>query len=152
MTTRMRKSPAGPGRRLTFAEARAIRQQIGQLETLHATLNAVDSKLLALVATYRPSLLKKRKYLKTLSARRGMRKGLPRETSKQRRASPASKQDAAMKVWIYIDGSKQIGDPDHLKVFTSRAAADGWFEDHGPEGVVVAYPVMRNERMIPPMP
>ena len=58
-----------------------------------------------------------------------------------------------MKVWIYIDGSKQIGDPDHLKVFTSRAAADGWFEDHGPEGVVVAYPVMRNERMIrPPMP
>ena len=68
MTTRMRKSPAGPGRRLTFAEARAIRQQIGQLETLHATLNAVDSKLLALVATYRPSLLKKRKYLKTLSA------------------------------------------------------------------------------------
>jgi hypothetical protein len=28
-----------------------------------------------------------------------------------------SSEETAMTVWIYIDTSKQIGDPDHLKVF-----------------------------------
>ena len=120
---------------------------------LHGTLNAVDLQLLALVATYRPSLLKKRRFIKTLAAGRGTRMSLPRKKNKERRASPGGKEDAAKKVWIYIDASRQIGDPDHLKVFTSQAAADGWLEDHGPEGVIVAYPVMRNGRIIhPPAP
>jgi hypothetical protein len=152
MTTRMRKSPAKLGRSLTAAEMSAVREQLAQLAALHATLDAVRAELLALIATYRPALLKKGRSVRTLDAGRGVRMSLPRQPREQRRASPGSKEDAA-KVWIYIDASKQIGDPDHLKVFTSQAAADGWFEDHGPEGIIVAYPVMRNERMIrPPMP
>jgi hypothetical protein len=150
--TRMRKSPAKRGRSLTVAELSAVREQLAQLEMLHATLAAVRAELLALVATYRPSLLKKGRSVRTLDVGRGVRMSLPRETGKQRRASPASKEHAA-KVWIYIDASKQIGDPDHLKVFTSQAAADGWFEDHGPEGVVVAYPLVESEGMVrPPVP
>src|SRR4029453_12328753 len=139
MPTRTRKSPAKQGRKV-FAELAAVREQLAQLETLHATLDAVRSRLLALVATYRPSLLKKKgKSIRTLGAGRGGRMRLRGGGSKRRRASPESKQKTAMKVWIYIDASKQIDDPDHLKVFTSQAAADGWFEDHGPEGVVVEY-------------
>jgi hypothetical protein len=153
MPTKMRKSPAKAGRRLAFAEQSSLRAQLEQLERLHATLNAVGSKLLALIATYWPSLLKKGKSIGTSGAGRGIRMRLPREARKRRRASPVSKKDAAMKVWIYIDASKQIRDPDHLKVFTSRAAADGWFEGHGPEGIVVAYPVLGNEPAIrPPAP
>jgi hypothetical protein len=153
MTTRMRKSPAKLGRSLTAAEMSAVREQLAQLAALHATLDAVRAELLALIATYRPALLKKGRSVRTLDVgRRGVRTSLPRETGRQRRASPGSKEDAA-KVWIYIDASKQIGDPDHLKVFTSQAAADGWFEDHGPEGIVVAYPLVGNEGTIrPPVP
>jgi hypothetical protein len=152
MPTKMRKSPAKAGRRLAFAEQSSLRAQLGQLEKLLATLDTVDSKLLALIATYRPSLLENGKSVRT-GAGRGIRVRLPRKTRKQRRASPVRRKDAAMKVWIYIDASKQIGDPDHLKVFTSRAAADGWFGDHGAEGVVVAYPVLGNEPAIrPPVP
>jgi hypothetical protein len=153
MPTKMRKSPAKAGRRPAFAERSSLVAQLGQLERLHATLNDVGSKLLALIATYRPSLLENGRSVRTSGAGRGIRVRLPRKTRRQRRASPVSRKDAAMKVWIYIDASKQIGDPDHLKVFTSRAAADGWFEDHGPEGVVVAYPVLGNEPAIrPPAP
>jgi hypothetical protein len=37
-------------------------------------------------------------------------------------------------VWIYVDTSKQVGDKDHLKVFTDRDAADRWFAEHGSGG------------------
>jgi hypothetical protein len=33
-----------------------------------------------------------------------------------------------MKVWIYVDTSKQIGDRDYLKVFASPGAALAWIE------------------------
>jgi hypothetical protein len=29
-----------------------------------------------------------------------------------------------MTIWIYVDTSKQVGDPDHLKVFASEDAAE----------------------------
>jgi hypothetical protein len=32
-----------------------------------------------------------------------------------------------MTVWIYVDPSKQVGDKDHLKVFSSEEAAARWF-------------------------
>ncbi len=38
-------------------------------------------------------------------------------------------------VWIYVDMSKQVGDVDHLKVFTNADAADNWFKDNDPQGV-----------------
>jgi hypothetical protein len=53
-----------------------------------------------------------------------------------------------MKVWIYVDTSKQVGDEDHLKVFADEDYANAWFDDHDPEGVAVAYPVIGEPRMI----
>ena len=41
-----------------------------------------------------------------------------------------------MSVWIYVDTSKQVGDPDHLnKVFASQDAAEASFVENDPEGV-----------------
>ena len=34
-----------------------------------------------------------------------------------------------MTVLIYADTSKQIGDPDHLKVFANAEAAAAWFAE-----------------------
>lgn len=38
-------------------------------------------------------------------------------------------------VWIYVDTSKQAGDPGHLKVFANAEAAETWFQENDPEGV-----------------
>jgi hypothetical protein len=43
--------------------------------------------------------------------------------------------DPAMTVFIYVDTSKEVGDPDHLKVFANAEAADTWLEENEPEGV-----------------
>ena len=40
-----------------------------------------------------------------------------------------SPSDAAMTVLIYVDTNKQVGDPNHLKVFANADAADIWFTD-----------------------
>ncbi|MEH2543238.1 MULTISPECIES: hypothetical protein [unclassified Bradyrhizobium] len=45
-------------------------------------------------------------------------------------------------VWIYVDTSKDVGDPDHLKVFASPEAADAWFEKNDTEGVAFGYDVL----------
>jgi hypothetical protein len=39
-----------------------------------------------------------------------------------------------MKVMIYVNTSKEVGDVDHLKVFANDEAAEKWFEEHKPEG------------------
>ena len=46
-----------------------------------------------------------------------------------------------MTVWIYFDTSKQVGDPDHLKVFDSQEIAQAGFELNDPEGVAFEYEV-----------
>jgi len=45
-------------------------------------------------------------------------------------------------VWIYVNTSKQLGDPDHLKVFANADAAETWFEENDPEGVAFEYEVL----------
>ena len=40
---------------------------------------------------------------------------------------------------IYVDRSKQVGDKDHTKVFANQDAAETWFEENDPEGVVFEY-------------
>ena len=40
-----------------------------------------------------------------------------------------------MTVLIYVDTSKQVGDPDHFKVFANADSAAKWFEENDPEGV-----------------
>jgi hypothetical protein len=47
-----------------------------------------------------------------------------------------------MTVLIYVDTSKQVGDPDHLKVFANAGAAATWFEANDPEGVAFEYEVL----------
>ena len=47
-----------------------------------------------------------------------------------------------MTVLIYVDTSKQVGEPDHLKVFVNQDAAETWFEEDDPEGVAFEYEVL----------
>jgi hypothetical protein len=55
-----------------------------------------------------------------------------------------------MTVWIYTNTSKQVGDPEHLKVFADQDAANEWFRHHDREGIAFEYPVIGEpfERMI----
>jgi hypothetical protein len=34
-----------------------------------------------------------------------------------------------MPVFVYVNTSKQVGDPEHIKVFANADAAEKWFED-----------------------
>ena len=47
-----------------------------------------------------------------------------------------------MSVLIYVDTSKQVGDPDHLKIFANADAAATWFAENDPEGVAFEYEVI----------
>jgi hypothetical protein len=47
-----------------------------------------------------------------------------------------------MTVFVYVNASKQIGDPDHLKVFANADAAGKWLEENDPEGVAFEYEVL----------
>jgi hypothetical protein len=47
-----------------------------------------------------------------------------------------------MTVFIYVDTSKEVGDPDHLKVFANADAADTWLEENEPECVAFEYEVI----------
>lgn len=49
----------------------------------------------------------------------------------------------AQSVWIYVNASKQVGDPDHLKVFETEAAAGAWFAANDPEGVAFGYEITK---------
>jgi hypothetical protein len=51
-------------------------------------------------------------------------------------------------VWAYVDTSKQVGDPDHLKLFANQDAADEWFRDNDPEGVAFEYPIIGGKEKI----
>ena len=54
-----------------------------------------------------------------------------------------------MTVLIYVDTSKQVGNPDHLKVFSNADAAEAWFAENDPEGVAFEYEVMECSRINP---
>ena len=47
-------------------------------------------------------------------------------------------------VLVYVDTSKQIGHPDHLKVFANAETAEAWFKENenDPEGVAFEYEVL----------
>jgi hypothetical protein len=47
-----------------------------------------------------------------------------------------------MTVFVYVNTSKQVGDVDHLKVFAIADAAEAWFAENDPEGVVFEYEVI----------
>jgi bifunctional non-homologous end joining protein LigD len=47
-----------------------------------------------------------------------------------------------MKVWVYINNSREAGDVYHLKVFANEETAERWFAENDPEGVAFVYPVI----------
>jgi hypothetical protein len=51
-----------------------------------------------------------------------------------------------MTVLIYINTSKQVGDPEHVKVFANADAEEAWFEEKDPEGVAFEYEVLELKR------
>ena len=50
-----------------------------------------------------------------------------------------------MRVWVYVDSSKQVGDVDHMQVFADQEAADAWLRQNDPEGVAFGYPVQTQD-------
>jgi hypothetical protein len=47
-----------------------------------------------------------------------------------------------MTVFVYVNTGKQVGHPEHLKVFATADAAAKWFEENDPEGVAFEYEVI----------
>ena len=47
-----------------------------------------------------------------------------------------------MTVFVYVNTSKQVGDPEHIKVFANADAAATWFAENAPEGVAFEYEVL----------
>lgn len=47
-----------------------------------------------------------------------------------------------MTVFVYVNTVKQVGDADHIKVFSTVDAAEKWFEENDPEGVAFEYDVL----------
>ena len=44
--------------------------------------------------------------------------------------------------FVYVNTSKQVRDPDHLKVFANVDAAEKWFEENDPDGVAFEYEIL----------
>jgi hypothetical protein len=86
----------------------------------------------------------------TMMARIGIMRALNRNVERTFNSSrkghalgtAKAKEGPMTTVWIYVDTSKDVGDPDHLKVFATPEAADEWFKEHDPEGVVFGYEVL----------
>ncbi|MET4753632.1 hypothetical protein [Bradyrhizobium sp. RT11b] len=47
-----------------------------------------------------------------------------------------------MTVFVYVNTAKQVGDVDHIKVFSTIDAAETCFEENDPEGVAFEYDVI----------
>ena len=47
-----------------------------------------------------------------------------------------------MTVFIYVNTSRQVGDPEHIMVFANADAAETWFDENDPEGAAFEYTVL----------
>jgi hypothetical protein len=47
-----------------------------------------------------------------------------------------------MKVWIYTDTSKAVGEPEHLKVFATNETARAWFKQSDLKGAAFPYEII----------
>jgi hypothetical protein len=54
----------------------------------------------------------------------------------------AEAQEGPKTVFVYVNTSKQVGDPEHIKVFASTDATETWFAENDPEGVAFEYEVL----------
>ena len=84
-----------------------------------------------------------------MMARIGVMRALNRHVERvfnpDRKETPlgqAQAEEGPMTVFVYVNTSKQVGDPEHLKVFANADAAEKWFEENDPEGVAFEYEVL----------
>jgi len=54
----------------------------------------------------------------------------------------AQAEERPMTVFVYVNTSEQVGDPEHIKVFATTDAAETWFEENDPEGGAFEYEVL----------
>jgi hypothetical protein len=47
-----------------------------------------------------------------------------------------------MTVFVYVSTIKPVGDPEHIKVFTTTDAAETWLEETDPGGMAFEYEVL----------
>ena len=47
-----------------------------------------------------------------------------------------------MTVFVYVNTSKQLEDPEYIKVFATTDAAERWLDENDPEGVAFEYEVL----------
>ena len=47
-----------------------------------------------------------------------------------------------MTVLVYLETSKHVGDPDHLKIVANAESAAVWFAENDPEGVAFEFEVL----------
>jgi hypothetical protein len=47
-----------------------------------------------------------------------------------------------MTVFVYVNTSRQVGDPEHVQVFANADVAEKWFDENDPEGVAFEYEVL----------
>jgi hypothetical protein len=73
---------------------------------------------------------------------RALNAGKPDPEITPRRKARQALQDCQMTVFVYVNTGKQVGDPDHIKVFGNVDAAETWFEENDPEGVAFEYEVL----------
>jgi hypothetical protein len=82
-------------------------------------------------------------YWDNLPSRRLNPQTSDRETALARaKAAARAASGQPMTVWIYVNASKRVEDPDHLKVFANADAAEAWSAENDPEGVAFEYEVI----------
>jgi hypothetical protein len=71
----------------------------------------------------------------TMMARIGVMRALNRhqvreftDTGKKHHWGQAQAEERPMTVFVYVNTSKQVGDPEHIKVFATTDAAETWFK------------------------
>ena len=47
-----------------------------------------------------------------------------------------------MTVFAYVNTTKQVGDPEYIKMLAKIDAAEKWFEENDPEGVAFEHEVL----------
>ena len=68
---------------------------------------------------------------------------IPEDSAHRADLSPRAKaKEGPMTVFVYVNTSKKVGDPEHIKVFANVDAAEKWFEENDPEGVAFEYEVL----------
>ena len=54
----------------------------------------------------------------------------------------AKAKERPMTVFVYVNASKQFGDPEPVEVFANADAAETWFDENDPKDVAFEYDVL----------